>query len=200
MTPFSTVPFFRVMIPFLVGILFGIHFHIVLGDWIVVLLFELILFLFFTRLIHTFRILLLFFVDRYLFVFALNITAAQANSNNKNHYRNFIQTDSLTAFLAVVNELPLQKEKSLKCELKIVELINDFDTIHTNGQIIAYFKHSKNVQQLIPGSTVLIRSRFQHVHEPKNPFEFNYRNFLYNKQVYHTSFIDSSSFVVVEAK
>jgi competence protein ComEC len=109
--------------------------------------------------------------------------------------------DSTLTFIAVVNDLPVQKKNSVKCELKLlVAKPRDKSKEHfekSAGTVIAYF-NGLAAKQLEAGQTVLIKSALAEVPSPKNPFEFDYRNYLYNKQIYHIAFIDSTSFTTLK--
>ena len=71
-------------------------------------------------------------------------------------------------FLAKVAEPPLEKEKSVKVVLGLVG----------SRKVLAYFQKTDDVSQLQYGDLVAFKAEIEPVSGPKNPEEFDYREYL----------------------
>jgi len=143
------------------------------------------------------KIAFLLISDIFLFCFAINLVNQTRIINNKIYYGNIISDENKNDLLVTVNNLPLQKGDFIKCELKVREVKSEGEYKIAQGKIIAYFKNSELSKQISFGQTLLIHSKLLEVDEPKNPFEFNYKTYLQNQQIFHTCFVDSTSFSMI---
>jgi competence protein ComEC len=137
--------------------------------------------------------------DVFLFMYGIDLVEQRNLSRRADFYGNQVNTDSLCDFIAVINDLPVEKEKFTKCDLKILEVSCNKIFQRSNGNVTGYFKHSPDKVNLKAGQVLLISAKFTEPSPPKNPYEFDYKNYLYNKQIYHTVFIDSSSYTTIPA-
>ena len=196
---FNNIPFFRILIPFVAGILCGITFN---PNSINFLFFSLpiaiasTLILFKNQSKYTKRAFLIC-LDIFFFIFALNLVNNNNTSKQESYYCNHLKQDSANYFIATINELPVVKEKFIKCQLSINEVKTDSFYKKAKGNIIAYFKKSNQDSVLKVGATVLLKVKLLDVGAPQNPFEFDYKKYLYNKQIYHTAFLDAGAFEVL---
>ena len=147
--------------------------------------------------LHYYKIILLLICDLFLFALAVNLVRFTEISKRKNYYGNVVQTDAINYFACSVDDIPVEKEKWIKCRLSIQEIKAPEGYKETEGSVIAYFKKNDNSQHPKVGETLLIKAKLNEIQNPKNPFEFNYRNYLSNKQVYHSVFVDSKSYVKI---
>jgi hypothetical protein len=97
-------------------------------------------------------------------------------------------------YLAELTDLPVQKERSVKLNLNVLKVKNDTGYTTVKGAVIAYLQKNNVIKQPRIGQIYLIKSALHEVREPMNPHEFNFKNYLANKNIYHTTFIDSNSF------
>lgn len=135
--------------------------------------------------------------DLFFLLFGVFLVQLKDLRNSDNYYGKQLVTDSVYNSLALVTDLPIEKNKFIKCQLSIVGLKDKSTFEHVKGQCLAYFKKSELSRKIKSGQLLLIKSRFSEIEAPKNPFEFNYKNYLQSKQVYHTLFVDSNSFQFV---
>lgn len=197
---FSNIPFFRILIPFIIGILLAIHFNLPAPN--LVFLLTLLTFIVVIRLKKeqsnfTKRAYLICF-DVFLFVFALHLVSDTNLKKQKEYYGNFYKANNPAYFVATINEIPIEKEKFIKCLLTINQIRIDSSYIKTKGNIIAYFKRSGSNSKLKPGATLVLKTKLIEISSPQNPYEFDYRTYLYNKHIYHTAFVDVNAFEVLD--
>ncbi len=188
---FSNIPFFRIIIPFIAGILLGIYLDLDSPAFIFLMLpITVAIVTLFKKgqNVLTKRIYLIC-LDTFLFLFALHLVQINTLKDRENYYGKYYKPDKAGYFIATINDIPVEKEKFIKCSLIINEIKNDSNYIKTQGKIIAYFKRSEREEVLKPGTTLVIKTKLIEVSASQNPFEFDYKNYLYNKQVYHTAFL-----------
>lgn len=116
------------------------------------------------------------------------------------YYANLASLDSAVVFMASVNDVPSEKERFFKCELKLHEVKVGGRFVKTQGSVLGYFKRSPEITRPGPGQTVLIKADLVELTPPKNPYEFDYKAYLSNKQIYHTVFIDPSCYAVLPVR
>ena len=196
MKVFSAIPFLRILLPFLIGIVIGIHYDVPGHKALYLLLLIVPLsFLNFSKTVQSaHKRLFMITADIFLLLFGQQLTEHKKLNNSDYFYGNQINTDSLIDYIAVIQDVPLKKSNYTKCELKLIALKKNSAFVKSEGKLIAYVKPAY-LNKLNAGQSLLIRSRLSPVAEPKNPEEFNYKNYLNTKQIYHTAFIDSGSFV-----
>ncbi len=136
-------------------------------------------------------------LDIFFFLLAVNLVYTVNTINKSNYYGNFVQADSSRCLIVTISDLPVQKEKFVKCQLMVNEVRTDSGYKKTEGTINGYFKRSELDNILTPGTTFIVKTKLISVTEPQNPYEFNYKNYLYNKHIYHTAFIDKNAFEVL---
>jgi competence protein ComEC len=197
MKAFTNIPFFRILIPFILGILTAILVEVptLSSGYFFLLLIPINFLKVYQPGNKTYKWLFLIFTDVFLFSFAMHSVQLKDLSKQKSLYSHVATSDSLITFIAAINDVPLEKETFIKCELSLLEVRSDTSYLPCKGTVLAYFKKSENLMSLKPGQTLLVKTKLQDVSEPKNPFEFNYKNYLINKQIYHTAYLDSNQYV-----
>ncbi len=197
---FSNIPFFRIIIPFIAGILLGIYLDLDSPAFIFLMLpITVAIVTLFKKgqNVLTKRIYLIC-LDTFLFLFALHLVQINTLKDRENYYGKYYKPDKAGYFIATINDIPVEKEKFIKCSLIINEIKNDSSYTKVQGKILAYFKRSKRDEALKPGKTLIIKTKLIEVSAAQNPFEFDYKNYLYNKQVYHTAFLEARAFEILE--
>lgn len=197
MRAFITIPFFRLMIPFVSGILMAIYGQAFQGLWIYLMIILIIasVLVCIRQQIDSLKITLLVIMDIFIFLYGMALCPLTDKSVNPFFYGRDLREDTAVFMIACVDDLPLEKEKSIKCSLKILEMKQAEEFTRAEGQVIVYFRKSLASRQIIPGELLLIKTVLQKPQPPKNPFEFDYKSYLRNKHIYHSAFIDSSAFV-----
>lgn len=132
--------------------------------------------------------------DLILFLFGATLVYQKDITRSETYYGNLVNSDTTVSFIACLNDLPVKKEKFTKCELTLKEIKQGNSFKACTGAVIAYFKHGKH-SELKAGQTYLIKAKLIELSPPKNPYEFDYRRYLNQKQIYHTIFLDTFSYV-----
>lgn len=104
--------------------------------------------------------------------------------NHSSHYTHYIeQTEQ--RFVGIVDDLPVVTEKFIKLSVQLNAIESSNDWHFATGNIIVYIKRDTAIK-LVIGNTIFLNSKFGYVNEPKNPYEFNYKEFLERKNIYNT--------------
>ncbi|NOZ46728.1 MAG: ComEC family competence protein [Chlorobi bacterium] len=173
------VPFIRLLIPFLFGIIFQIYFPLKLYYPAIVLVSAIIIAIlaytvtFYKKKINLFLIndILTFFL---LFTFGLFLVS---HSNSKLEK---LQQYDLTSgtIIADITESPVIKEKSVKTILNVTAIKSQDKWIATSGKVIAYLEKDSLSEKLVYGNRLIMDASFDSIDNPKNPQEFNYKKYM----------------------
>ena len=198
---FKSIPFFKILLPYCIGIFFAlqsdsfsnIHLLSLVSFALVIITFLFQKFykpiLFFKKALYT------IFVNIFLFLLAFESCYLFNDKNNSNHYSHYIRSHS-QSFIATIDEVPVISDKFMKLSVK-VNVIESENTWHyAEGRTIIYVKQDSTLK-LNVGNKLYINSNFSYLNEPKNPNEFNYKEFLESKNVFHTVFAESKNISVI---
>lgn len=198
---FIQIPFFRILIPFCIGILAGIGFEINTIPFFLFIIFFITLTLihFYSAGKSHYKFVFLFFADVFFVVVGMYSVQTNNIQNHKRFYGKAIQSDSVYTFLATIDELPELKKSRLKCELKLIGLLKNKKFEAVKGHVLTYIKYDSTLLNLKPGQAFLISAKFQTPLAPKNPEEFNYKVYLKHKQIYHLVYTDTRHFRLIDS-
>ncbi|MDB4583616.1 ComEC family competence protein [Draconibacterium sp.] len=101
-------------------------------------------------------------------------------------------------YVATVMEKPQEKQNSYKSILKISAIKTMDSVIITNLKTLVYFEKNDRAKNLEPGEKVALKNTPQIVKNYGNPFEFNYKNYLAHKKIYHQVYLSSDSWEIIE--
>lgn len=197
----SKIPFVRILLPFVLGILIslnyagsGLPFALLIGIFI---LGTMLLFIKVTGDAVNRSILLV--LDLFLFFFALNLTQNARSIDPCTHYSNYSQADTVF-WVGQVDDIPVNKPRSLKLNLNVLKIKTDTGYSNCQGNVIVYVQRNELAKTIKPGNFILIKSIFQEVGGSQNPHAFDFKNYLAIHSVYHTSYVDSNSFSILPNK
>jgi competence protein ComEC len=189
MLNFKTIPFFKILLPYILGVVFVLKFGLLNKLHLVFVSASLLVittFLFqkyvksnsnFKKWIYTISI------HVFLFLLAGECCFCYQAKHNGNHYTHFV-TPTEQGMIGIIDDLPVVTEKFIKFSIQL-KCIETHATWHyVTGNTIVYLKND-STSNLQIGDAVFINSKFSYVNEPKNLYEFNYKEFLENKNVYH---------------
>jgi competence protein ComEC len=115
---------------------------------------------------------------------------------------NLLSQQNLTSevkYLASVSDIAIERKNFFKCRLKLSQLFQTSEFIPINEEVIAYFKKPVSISDLKPGQLLLLKSKMNKVETKKNPEEFDYAAYLAQNQIFYNTFINSQSFIVMDA-
>jgi competence protein ComEC len=199
MNRFRQIPFLRIFLPFLAGILLALCLEqqILFLIPLFFLLFVLLLTYFIFLKTHFNKTVFLFVCDACIFVFGMLNTQQQTLLWKPNYYGQTVDVSKELQILAVVSDVPSQKPKTLKVHLEVQELSLNGKTGVAQGKIIAYFKKHNSAGKIKAGQTLSLQTQLVEIEPPRNPGEFDYKRYLYNRQIYHVAFVDSQKYEIL---
>jgi len=187
-------PFFRIVVPFIIGILFQINFPIlnsILLYIIASLLFTITVFNIF-KLTRNYSLNKLWGVLISLILLFSGMQLVNFKEHNKINFNKEEQT-----FIAIIIEQPKETEKSVKTILSINTIKDSLSWQKTNAQIICYFQKDSNALQLNFGDQIIATAFVGKIKNSGNPFEFDYKKYLQYKEIYYQTYIKSSNYTVL---
>ncbi len=203
MINFKSVPFFKILFPYCIGICFALQ--IGFSNNIHVISIASIIFMMAAFLFQKYykqhqllkKTIYIISVNIFLFSLAFESCYLYNDKNNSNHYSHYLSSHP-QPFIVTVDEVPVVSEKFIKLWVKVnvVEFENRWH--YAEGRTIVYVRQDSTLK-LNVGDKLMINSKFSYLNEPKNPNEFNYKQFLESKNVFHTVFTESKNISAISS-
>ncbi|MBS1646204.1 MAG: ComEC family competence protein [Bacteroidetes bacterium] len=190
------IPFFRVLTPFMLGISLNLALQNTGSNtYLLVLIYLLCLLIYVVSKGKTntkINTLMGVFVQLFLFASGYTLCAYNNDKQKPNHYTHYIN-DSSSLFYGYVQQIPVEKNKSIKTEIELKQIKINNKWQPASGTVIAYFEKKPNVQMPETGENLVFTGHLQEVQVPLNPHEFDYKNYLRYRNIFHTIYIKDSS-------
>lgn len=187
-TILKKVPFFRLTLPLVAGILFQYYFYI--HSWSIPLLFVglgCMLISYFIALPKQYTNRWLFGAGVYIFLFASGIISCSISQKRST----FEFSDTHKSYIGTVTDLPQNKPKSISCKV----------TLDKEGKkIICYFQKGIRSKQLEIGDEIVFYGKIEHFKNFGNPDEFDYPVFMYNQGYAGSVYLYSDDWEATENK
>lgn len=198
MNHWNQMPLFRLLFPFIAGILFAVYSGILFSFsslfFLSLFLFLIISLFTFTNKIssnYRFRWLYGTMLNVMFFVLGYQLTVLKTEKNDAQHFSNI--SPKATVALAYLDEPLKEKSSSYKTVLQIYAEKIDDKWIDTKGKVLVYFEKDSSANQLQYGDVIMLKANYHNeVHPPQNPSEFNYKRYLSFHSVYHQSYLKST--------
>lgn len=189
-------PLIRIIVPFIIGILFQLEFAVEISFLLTIGLSFLVAFiiLFLSKLNLSVSLQPIMGGLTMLIIVCVGsiLVYVSGERNNQLHFSHFLKNSDYA--IAKVKEPINEKENSFGSVIEI----NRIGENKTEGNSIVYFEKDKKVQELSIGDFILVKTNFNEIAEPKNPDEFNYKLFLESKRITHQTFLKKSEWKLLE--
>lgn len=187
MSPFNSyfqrIPFIRISLLFILGILVS-HYFPIRDLWTGGLLFLLIL------------ILLLLWKNKHytaIKIQSLLISLALFLSGlfypDKVSHSNLSIANKKEVFIAEVCQRPVKKPNSFQTVLLLKN-----KALPGSEKVIAYFSKEKFDTSITAGNQIIINAKLQEIEEKVNPFDFDYKGMMQNKGIYYSVYLSPDSY------
>ena len=192
------MPFFRLVFPFILGVLLSLYFnwwHDFIMWSIPILLFFSILILFKKGL---FKTRWLFGVLVTLLMLALGYFRGYQHQelNAENHFSHQLSDDKI-AFSGEIYEMPKITEKSVKIHIAVDKLGKDSSNFHqTNGNVLVYLKKDSLSENLEYGDKITAFGTLREVQNTNNPNAFNFKDYLHYQNIHYQLFLKENEWKV----
>lgn len=94
-------------------------------------------------------------------------------------------------YFAVFHEYPLEKEKSYRAVLRLV---------NPKILVLAYFEKSEQISSAEPGDVIWFRGQPEILQKTGNPFEFDYQAYALRNGIGHRIYLKSNNFYALKAE
>jgi competence protein ComEC len=178
---FQNIPFLRITIALILGVITGQYFVIneMLNILFLIVVFILLLFI---NLKYSYSSSVYFGLLVSVFFLLLGIQA------NTIYYRKPVLHEK-GVFSAIVLESPVEKPKSYKSVVKINEVILGDSVKPTNEKVIVYFGKTPEAENLEAGDRILFSQVPQLISPKLNPYDFDFRKYYERKKIYRQVYL-----------
>ena len=120
---------------------------------------------------------------------------SQTQSRNPDHLLNYSQP--VSAYKAVITRFPEEREQSWKVEARLTEVFSDRWT-QKSANVLLYFSKADFSEPFRYGDVLLIRGAPRQPQPPSNPGEFDYKEYLGFRNIYHQHFIRKDEAIKID--
>lgn len=197
----SRHPMVRVLLPFIAGILLALKFradwHIPWYSFALLVLFLIVLVSFYHRWI-TYRTRWIYglLVNLILAGMGYELTIQNTSSLQEDHFDRYDHKNAV--LVGKITEPPAGKPKSIKLVTAMEGLVDSTGYRNVTGNAILYLQQDSAAKQLTYSDRILIKGGLDAVEPPTNPHQFDYRKYLANQGVYHSTYKPSHEWKMLE--
>jgi competence protein ComEC len=192
----SHLPLVKIVLPLLTGILF---FDVFSVSFLTILITTLVLFI--TGIISHFTITnylskKINAIIIYVLIFSVGgLMVINKKFNNQEHH--FSRYKS--AFAKGIISKPLEeKDRTFKTVISIQQVVDSTHSAkNADGNLLVYIQKDSSISNVEMGDEVLFQLNYKPVDEPKNPGEFDYKNYLKYKSIFQQQYIAVSSITII---
>ena len=201
MVNWKNVPFIRIILPMIAGILIAIYQDLNSHNWLYVLGISfsvLVIILIGVKKKPTLNKELLFGGWFYfvMFLVGVNLIVFKTAKNESIHYQKITQNNE---YLIEIVEIPKEKPNSVQIIANVFSCIDtQFNAVKSSGNVILYFEKDSISRKLLQGDKLYIQSDLNNIAPPLNPGQFNYKQYLEFNQIYQQGFVSSKNYKLLE--
>lgn len=188
----TRAPLFRLLLPFVAGILTAIYLHQPFSfEWYILIAIVLCMLLA-HRFVRKYQLRAVFGFLNVCFLFSAGFLLANVHTErfSSDHFSKISQPGD--ALLVEVTEPLLEKAKSYKAILRVRAVVHDSIAVPASGHLLSYFQKDSLAQTIRYGDVVLVQGRYAEVTAPGNPAEFNYKRYLAWHNIHHQVYLPAT--------
>lgn len=194
-------PILKIFLPFLFGIIIGFYitydFFSLSIITIAVLIFGFIAILLLKKYsTYHFRWLDGVISSLVFIILGLNLCVGNKEINNPKHFNNFQQKE--TQYIYKIIESVEEKKRSYKTTAEVIAFNINNKWQLTEGKAIVYITKDSASKILQYGDVIYSNTAPTEVKPPANPNEFNYKNYLASKNIYHQVYLSSNKWILLK--
>jgi competence protein ComEC len=194
-----SMPIVRLLLPFLIGIISESFFDVDLTSAIYMLSTVFVFYLCWifikkTSQSYSYSFITGVFLFLFLIVYGNVSVNLKRNILSPNHF-NSLLIDTNAKALIKIYEPPTELQNSYRTKAVVVQVFQNKYSYKTSGNLLLYFEKSKAIENIKYGSELLIYFNPQKTDSPKNPFEFNYKKYLENNDIYFSQRLNSNQWL-----
>lgn len=189
------VPLFRVLWPFIAGIILGIFAPSFVGLYVAISA------LFFGILVgarqwkkafvYPFSIVPVFIAAGYA------ITIVNTDRLFPGHYSEY-SLDRDVIFIGTLSSDAIPRQKSVKAEMSLSSVCLSGDTVPVHGEVLIYFQKDSAAPFLGINDELAVTGYLNEISPPQNPNEFNYKRYMGFHQITHQIYVPGGNWKMIE--
>ncbi|MCT4580584.1 MAG: ComEC family competence protein [Flavobacteriales bacterium] len=190
------VPFLKILIPLLLGIILSKHFPYSLSVFLTIVFLFLGGILFFAKTFqqsyttnHFFGL----FISLFLLFFGSSYTHFRTEINFPNYFQH-LQTDSILE--GYISEAIIEKKKCFETVISLKKVYQNHSKTITNGKIKCLFPKQLS-HSLQIGDVILFKAQLNEINPPAFPEQFNYKKYLEAKGIFHSTYLTKNQFIKI---
>ena len=198
-TNWREIPFIRLLIPLILGILSAFYFdqNIQFIPWFLFAIFTLTFLISIFNQKFKLRWVFGSLAFVFLFLFGYENTRRQTDINQVDHFENFISGNDY--IIGVINNVP-EKKKWVRCELKVKSIGSNLENmINKIGNLLVYVEFDEKSSQLNYGDEILISTRAQEIEPPKNPEAFDFKYYMAAQNIFYQAFVRENEWAILSS-
>jgi competence protein ComEC len=202
---FRVNPFLRLLIPYLLGILYALNnltLPVSILLTVTILTGALALGVYVLRMkkeqVYS-RLVFLFLLDVFLFLSAC-CSCELRNPSNDPHFLGHHYSEKPVTCVAEIVNIPEEVKFKQKLLLEVYELRKDSLKIPVKARVLAYLPINHKSMRLNPGEHLVFKARLFPIETTKNPETFDYKQYANDLNIYYRCYPDSQSFQVIPAE
>jgi competence protein ComEC len=192
MSGWNKYPFFRLIIPFIAGILPVIYVDFPISLHRGYLLIILVLMLLITGILfrlRSWKLKWVFGVSMNVLLFCTGFTLAVFHTPKYDPENISNYVGDANTFTIRIAEPLTEKENSYKAEGELIYAHDSAGLVKVSGSLLIYFQKDSSLNEIEYGDILWMNARIQEVEPPGNPHQFDYRKFLANSGIYHQVYL-----------
>jgi competence protein ComEC len=198
------VPMFRIVLPFAAGICSAVYIGVQISDYITLSICALIATVLFILnrqgMKYGNRTLFGIILQPLLFFYGYTITIHQNQLANPTHFSNKIpkqNQQTIYGIGTIIDKTEKPSTPNIKYTIQLSNIATNPDSFtQCTGNLLVFVKKDTSVnkpQTLQYGQEIAFKTTIQKTQAPKNPQQFDYTNYLYFQNIYHTAYLKSDS-------
>jgi len=197
--PWLQAPFVRLLPPFIAGILVQWYFPISLAVIFTVAGLSFILLACFSLLPVRYRFRLRMATGLLIMLICFSLGALVLRSHDIREHEDWfaLYESEQPAFLAVLDEEPVEKTNSLKAIATVYHRIGR-SAVSTSGKLIIYFKKGEGFEKLGYGTRILFARSPQAIRTSNNPGAFDYSAYCLRSGITHQVYGGNDAFTILK--
>lgn len=201
---FSDKPFIKLIFPLVTGILLAIYLpnYSDLFNYSYIILLAAIIFLITDNYLfkiskkYRYRFLMSFVI--HLAVFLCGIQLIYLHSSVIYANDDLLNKNNGEIIVAEIIETPVKSKKSIKTIIEVMALAKHNEWNKLKGNVITYIEKDSLADKLNIGDKIIFRPYFREIEPPKNPAEFNYKQYLSFHHIRYQLFLKTDSWLLVD--
>lgn len=193
----KSVPFVRILLPFLTGIIFSrfISLNLILPGILLFFSFVLLFYIWKKKKIsYKYSLRWIFGLVINIFLFFSGILYLKV-FESRPYFQNV--NENTVAIIADVTEIPEEREKTYKLILKATASISGDSINKTTGKLLGYISKDSLSAKIRIGDRLILKNNFREITNNNNPLEFDYREYLWNQGIRRQAFIQKDQWSLI---